>query len=448
MKILIIGAGEVGYHLSAELVRENHDVVIVEPDSERIQRVAESRDVMVVQGDGTRQKVLEEAGIAHCDMLIAVTNSDDVNILACMIAREFGVKTKIARVRDHELSDPDSVLNPARIGIDLMIHPELEAAREIIRLIRHPSATEVSEFFDGRVELLGVRVTKDSPALGKTLIDLGRRFTDLPYRIVAIARREKTLIPKGDQRLEQDDQIYVVTRREALQEVFKVVSSENRVNRDLMILGARRVGILVAQGLRQYSDISVKLVDPNPENTQRAAKLLPGVLVVEADGLDIDVISAEGLIDMNVFIACTDNDENNIVTSLVARHLGVPRTITLVEKRFYLPIIKTLGLEVAVNKHLLTSNAILKYIRHGKVLSFSQIRGINAETIVYSVEPNAKITRKPLESLDFPDGSILGAIHRGNEFLIPTGKTQVRAGDEALIFYLPEVRNKLNNWFN
>jgi trk system potassium uptake protein TrkA len=447
MKILVIGGGEVGFHLAGELVRENHDVTVVESDPERLQHITKTLDVMVVEGDGTGRRVLESAGISSADMLIAVTNSDEGNILACMIAREFGVTTKIARVRDHELSYKDSVLAPERIGIDLMIHPELETAIETIRLIRHPAATDVMEFFDSRVVLLGLRVIPESPVVGKTLIDLGRQFVDLPYRVVAISRGSSTLIPKGSHRIEEDDLIYAITQQEAATDVVKLVKTELQTTHDLMILGASRVGQLLAESLQNDHDINVKLVDLDPDKAQRVAGRLKDTLVVEADGRNIDVIAAEGLIDMDAFVACTDDDETNIVTSLVARHLGVRSVITLVEKKFYLPIIKAIGLEVGVNKHILTSNAILKYIRHGKVITFSQVRGINAETIVFSVDERAKITKKPLEKLNFPDGSMIGAVRRGDDVFIPTGKTQITGGDEALVFYLPDARDKVDSWF-
>jgi trk system potassium uptake protein TrkA len=426
MKILIIGGGEVGFYLAGELARENHDVVVVESDPERHQRIAKSLDVMALQGDGTGQRILEEAGIRNTDMLVAVTNSDEGNILSCMIGREFGVKTKIARVRDHELSHQDSVLAPDRIGIDLMIHPELETANEIIRLIRHPAATDVMEFFDNQAVLLGIRLPDTSPAIGKTLIDLGLQFKDMRFRIAAISRGAETLIPKGNNRVAEGDLVYIASRADATDEIFEFIGTEEpKSSRNIMVLGASRVGLLVAEGFEEDHAINVKLVDSDPEKAERAAGHLTGTLVVEADGRDIDVIAAEGLVDMDAFVASTGSDETNIVTSLVARHIGVKRIITSVEKKFYLPIIRAIGLEVGVNKHILTSNAILKYIRHGRVLSFSQVRGINAETIVYSVGQKAKITKKPLADLNFPDGSMIGAIRREDEVLIPRGTTQI-----------------------
>lgn len=447
MKILILGGGEVGFHLAGELAKENHDVVVVEKNPERLQRIAKSLDVMAIEGDATSQRTLIEAGIPSADMVVAVTNSDEGNILACMIAREFEVKTKIARVRDHELSYKDSVLAPERIGVDLMIHPELETAKEVYRLIRHPYASDVMEFFDGRVELLGLKLTADSPAVGKTLIELGRDFTDIPYRVAAISRQTKTLIPRGDHRIEQDDLVYVITRSEAAREVLNITNVDVASANDVMILGASREGLLLAEMLQKDSGHNIKLVDSDLGKAQRVAGRLTETLVVGADGRDVDVIAAEGLIDMEAFVACTGDDETNIVTSLVARHLGVKRIITIVEKKFYLPIIRAIGLEIAVNKHILTSNAILKYIHHGRVLSFSQVRGIDAETIVYSVGEKARITRKPLRDTRFPEGSLIGAIRRRDDVIIPTGQTQVCPGDEALVFYLPDARNKLDSWF-
>ncbi|RJP79754.1 MAG: Trk system potassium transporter TrkA [Candidatus Zixiibacteriota bacterium] len=448
MKIIIIGAGRIGTNLAGELAREKHSVVVIDSDPERLERISQSMDVLAMEGDGTRQKLLREAGIASADMVIAVTSSDEGNILACMIAREYKVRTKIARVRDHELSAPDSVLAPERIGIDLMIHPELEAAREIIRLILHPSAFDVMEFFDGKVEILGVRLTRESPAVGKTLQELGSQMKALPYRVVAIARGDQTLIPKGDQDLQADDLVYVITQRAAAYEVFNLTSRLIKVTNNLMIYGASRVGLLVAQGLEEVRHFNAKLVDPNPLYTRQAAQRLRETLVVEADGLDLDALAAEGLIDMDAYIACSDDDENNIVTSLVARHLGVPRTITLVDRRHYMPIIRTIGLDVAVNKHVLTSNAILKYIRRGNILSFSQIRGIDAEAVVYSVVPKARITRRPLKDLDLPRDALLGALRRNGDIHIPTGDTQVKAGDEVMVFSLPGARRKIDSWFD
>jgi len=404
---------------------------------------------LALEGDGTGQRILEEGGIESADMFVAVTNSDEGNVLACMIAREYGVPTKIARVRDHELSYKDSVLRPERIGIDLMIHPELETAKEISRLIHHPTATDVMEFFDGKVVLLGIKLSAASPVIGKSLIELGQHFGEIPYRLVALSRGNETLIPRGNDIVQEDDLIYVISKADAAKVVFNLTEPENIEGgvQDIMLLGASRVGVLLAAMMQDDPNINVKLVDSDPEKAQAVATQLAETMVVEADGRDIDVIAAEGLIDMDVFVGCTGSDETNIVTSLVARHLGVNRIITTVEKKFYLTIIRAIGLEIGVNKTHLTSNAILKYIRHGRVLSFSHVRGIDAETIVYSVSEKSKITKKKLAQLNFPDGSIIGGIRRQGEMIIPTGETQVMPGDEALVFYLPHARDKVDSWF-
>ncbi|MBU0520301.1 Trk system potassium transporter TrkA [bacterium] len=449
MKILVVGGGEVGFFLAGELARENHDVVVIESDGERLARIAKSLDILAIEGDGTSQRLLEQAGIKSADMLVAVTNSDEGNILACMIAREFGVKTKIARVRDHALSETESVLAPSRIGIDLMIHPELETAREILRLIQMPAATEVIEFFDGQAVLLGLRLADGSPMVGKTLIEIGKSYEGTTFRIAAVSRDNQTIIPRGDHRIEKNDLLYVVTHTDSEQEIFKLTHNENVPEiHDLMVLGAGRVGMIVAESLQKDSKTKTKLVDSDPDKALWAAGLLNDTLVVEADGRDIDVIAAEGLTDMDAFVACTGSDETNIVTSLVARHLGVKRIITMVEKKFYLPIIRAIGLEIGVNKHILTSNAILKYIRRGRVLSFSQVRGIDAATVVYQVGEKAKICKKPLFQTSFPQGAVIGATRRRGELVIPTGATQLEPGDEALVFHLPEARNKVDSWFS
>jgi len=448
MKITVVGGGEVGFYLAGELALENHDVVIVESSGERLAKISKSLDVLAIEGDGTSQRVLEQAGIKSADMLIAVTNSDECNILACMIAREFGVKTKIARVRDHALSETESVLAPSRIGIDLMIHPELETANEILRLIRMPAATEVIEFFEGQAILLGLKLVEGSPIIGKTLIEIGKTYEGTSFRIAAISRRNQTIIPRGDHHIEKGDLVYIVTHKESEREIFKLTHNEEVSEiHDLMVLGAGRVGMMVADSL-QDTKTKTKLVDSDPDKALWAAGLLNDTLVVEADGRDIDIIAAEGLIDMDAFVACTGSDETNIVTSLVARHLGVKRIITLVEKKFYLPIIRAIGLEIGVNKHILTSNAILKFIRRGRVLSFSQMRGIDAATVVYQIGEKAKICKKPLYQTNFPQGAVIGAIRRRGELIVPTGETQLEPGDEAVVFHLPQARNKVDSWFS
>jgi len=447
MRIIILGAGGVGFHLAKTLSQENHDIIIIDSDARQIAKVTEQLDVMAVQGQGTGVSVLKQAGIENTDMLLAVTSTDEVNLLACMIAQKFGVATRIARVRNEEYYGDIAVLSPDEMGVDLMINPELEAAREIVHIIRYPNVFDMVEFENGRIVLLGVQIDSESPAVGQALSSFVPRYQDLTFRAVAISRQGKTIIPSGREVVMESDKYYLAVKQEMVEEVIHLASSRPQQIQNVMILGGGKISRLTAAMLTEHKHINVKIIESNAEKSRRIAEELPNTMVVCGDGTDLDLLAQEGIGEMDMYLALTDDDENNIVSSLLARHLKVSRTMTLISRTDYMPIIKTIGLDVAVNPRFITSAAILKFIRRGAILSLNTLRGIDAETIEFAVTSRCELAGKKLKEINFPDGVIVGAIVHNDEVIVPIGESKINAEDRVIIFSLPEAVKKVEKMF-
>ena len=448
MKIIILGAGEVGFHLAKHLTQAEHDIVIIDNDPAKTNKINESLDVMSVHGDATSPDALYQAGIENANVLIAVTSSDEVNLLACIIARKFGVETKIARLRKSEYSSPDFILSRAEMGIDLIIHPELEAAEEILDMIRYPRAFDLLRFEGGKILLVGLVIGEESPALGKKLSDIVPAFGRLTFRAVAIYRDGRTIIPTGDDIVTKGDRVYIVVLQENLDEVFALAGNGRDEMRNVMILGGGKIGRLVADRLEKLKVYNVKLIESNRDKSQILAERLKGTMVVCGDGTDIDLLGQEGIIEMDAFLALTDDDENNIVSSLLVRHLKVPRIITLISRGEYMPIVKTIGLDVAVNKRMITSNAILRFLKRGPILSLATLRVIDAETIEFEIPHRCKWADMQLRDIKFPQGTIVGAISHNGNVAVPVGDTILFEGDHIVMFVLPEAVKELEKMFS
>ncbi|MBL7191651.1 Trk system potassium transporter TrkA [bacterium] len=448
MRIIILGAGEVGFHLAKNLTQAEHDIVVVDNDPKKIAKVNDTLDVLSIPGDATSPIVLEQAGIRSADILIAVTSIDEVNLMACLMARKYGVKTNIARLRRSEYSSPDFILSPQEMGVDLIIHPELQAAEEIVDMIRYPQAFDMHRFEDGKILLVGLYIGDESPVIGKKLSEIVPAIGRLSFRAVAIYRQGRTIIPSGKDLVMKGDKMYVAALEEHLDEVFMFAGGGRKEVRNVMILGGGKIGRLVAAKLEMMKNFNIKLIESNKEKSQIIAEQLKGTMVVQGDGTDLDLLAQEGIIDMDAFVAVTDDDENNIVSSLVVRHMKVPRTITLVRKSEYMPIVKTIGLDVAVNKRLITSNAILKFLKRGPILSFATLRGIDADTIEFEIPHRCKWADMQLRDIKFPQGCLVGAVSHNGNVSVPVGDTILFEGDHVVIFVVPEAVKELEKMFS
>ena len=453
MKIAIIGAGQVGTHLAKNLSWQDHDIIVIDDDQERIDLISNQLDVLAILCSGTSASTLINGGVDKADMLIAVTSIDEVNIVACTLAKHLGVKTRIARVRNREYSQVDTPVSLYELGIDQVINPELEAAKEVVQMIKFQHATNIVECADGQVILVGIKVEPNSEVVNRPLKQLIPPGSKISFRIAAINRTgdttSKTVIPTGNDIIRANDTVYVMTPREEISQLFKIAGKKILdASADVMLLGGGRIGRFVAEELEQDKNFNVKLIESDLELSQRAADQLVNTIVVRGrEGIDIDLLALEGLSEMDVFVALSDDDESNIVTSLFARHLKVKRIITLISRPEYMAILKAIGLDAAINERVLTSDAILKYMLGGKIMAVSSIRNIDAEIIEFVVGDWSKVTDKKIKDINFPEGAMIGAIEHRHEVHIATGESTLMEGDRVVVFCLPKALPKLEKLF-
>ncbi len=445
MRILVVGAGDVGFQLGRRLTRAGHDITMIEADVQKSKRAAEQLDVLVVEGNGASWQTLRDAHVDRMDVVAAVTDQDEVNVAACRMAKKLGVKTTIARVRNPEYTQTDFILSGEELGVDHFIHPEKEAADAIVRLARQSSANYAVEFDGGKIQLLGLHVEVGSPLLYRSLLDIGTEQQQLPFRIVAINRNHETIIPKGTDLLMPGDQVFVVCDPAYACQFTTLAGKTEKTLSDIMILGGGMVGAFVAETLQ--NEANVKLLESKFARCERLAERLPHTLVIHGDGTDLDLLESEDLAGMGAFIAVTGDDERNIIATLLARHATVPRNITLVNRVNYLPIMPKIGLDTVVSKQLLTVNAMQHYIQHQEVAAVASLPGIEAQLIEYIANDGCRITRKRLRDIRFPRNAIVGAILHDDHMIVPTGDTQIEQGDRTVVFALPQAIDELDYLF-
>ncbi len=448
MRVIVIGAGEVGFDVARLLSQEQHDVVVVDMDAEAVEEVSSKLDVMTIHGNGTAVSVLEKAGVRKADMLVAVTAIDEVNIIACMIADKIGVPTTIARVRSDELSQTSSVIDAEEFGIDLVIHPEESAATEVTRLIKRASATDVLTFAEGRIQLVGIRLDRNSAIIGKTLSQITSENEKITFRVAALSRGIRTIMPRGDERLRFNDQIFILARPKFVPHVVRMCGKEDGKIQEVMILGGNVIGGRVAMQLATEKNKRVKLVVSDRDRAERLAEQLSNVLVIHGEGTDIDLLATEGLGEMDAFVAVTEDEESNLVTCLLAKHLGVTKTVALLSKGAYIPFSQSIGLDAAVSTKLAVSREILRFLRGKHVLSVATVPGLDAEILEIQAAARSPITAGTLAELDLPNGILIGAVSRGKSVDIAMGSTQIQAGDRAIVFVLPRLVNKAQELFS
>jgi len=446
MKIVIIGAGEVGFFLAKRLSSEKHDLVIIDLDEERCAKAQEDLDLSVIHGDASSQSVLREAGLESADMLIAASATDEINILACMMASKLGVKRKIARVRNPDFYEKSSILKPEDLGVDLFIHPEEEVIAEITRLLMRAAASEVVEFENGKILMVALKLDANCPNLNKQLKDVGNEEQRKNFRVVAMLKGEKTVIPTGNDYFNKNDQVFVVTKRESLPEVLALTGKSEQKLDKVMILGGGKIGVGLAHKLEKQIDVT--LIESDREKSVKLAYELKKTEVFRADGTEIDALAREGILHMDAFIAVTSDDETNILSCLLAKHLKIQKTIALVNRVNYLPLMPVIGIDSTVNVRLSTANAILRLVRRGEILSVASFHGIEAEAFEFEVKKPIKIVGKPFKKLGLPEGSLIAAIVRGEEVFVPYGNSTIEAGDRVIIFALPEAIPSIEKRFS
>ncbi len=445
MRIILAGMGDVGYHLAKQLSSEAHDIIAIDIDQERLSYSDSMTDIMTINGSSTSIKILRAAKVEKADLLVAVTSSEEVNLTTAILAKKLGAKKTIARIGNGEYLQPDIGVNFGELGVDFMIYPEELAALETVNLIMRTAATDVLEFEGGKLSVIGLKLDKNAPVMHQRLAEVAKQYHTIDFRIVAIHRNFRTIIPSGNDKFIPNDQVFVITTPGGSETILKLAGKENLKFENIMILGGGRIGRRVAKLLED--SMNVKLIESNTEKTYELADYLQKTLIIQGDGRDIDLLAQESIIDMDAFIALTEDAETNIITCLMAKHLGVKKAIALVDKADYIPLTQTIGLDSLINKKLLAANSISRFIRKGEIVAMATLEGIDAEVLEYIAQPGSIITKKKVKDLGFPKEAIIGGVIRGNESVITIGNSQIKENDKVVVFSLPGAVKKIEKYF-
>ena len=442
-KILILGLGGVGYYLAKRLVHDGYAVTAIEPDKKLVQYADGDIDARLIWGSAMSFQCWKEAEAQNMDYMIAVTNNDAVNILASQIAHRFGIPKKIARIRSTEFGSPDSVLTRDDMKIDLIIHPEELAAQEISRLLKIRAANEIIEVAGGQLQVMACRIRESSPLAGKYLKDISQLDYQLVFRVVAIARGITTIIPGGDNQILPQDLVLIMAPTEDLPKVMDLAGVTQESRQRVMILGGGLVGRRIAELLG--NSITVKLIEKDEEQAEELSHCLKYTEVLCGDGSDANILNTAGLLDMDTFITATGDNETNIMSCILTKHLmstvsnGVNRTrhktIALVSNENYQVLAATIGADLVLNKKVMAGNEILKFIRRGEILSVAHLHGFDTEVVELVAAPDSPITKKPLSKLDphYRGKIMVGGVYRDGEWNIGVGDTHIQPDERVLV---------------
>lgn len=447
MNVIIAGAGDVGFHLAKLLAKEDHEIILIDKNNDRLVQASKHLDVITIKGSSTSFAILEQAEVDTADLFIAVTQSEETNISTAIIAKHLGAKKTIARVQNMEFLFRKDKLNLYDLGIDEIISPESLAAREIKRLLREVAITDSFDFDNGKLSLIGVNICDNSTFAGKSLVEASRLQNTHTFNTVAILSDNTTIIPHGHTNYKAGDHAYFVALPEGVERILNMASVEKRHElKHVMVLGGSKVGIHAARRLsRKYS---VKLIERNKEKCFQLADELPNVMVINGDCRDVDLLEEEGIADIDAFIAVTGNSETNIISCLVAKDNNVKKTIALVENVDYIQLSQNIGVDTMINKKLIAANFIFRYIRKGEVVHLTTIHGVDAEVLEFIVKEDSKITADILRNVGLPESVVIGGVIRRGEAIIPTGDFQFRPKDRAVVLCKPESIQQVEEHFS
>ncbi|MFW5758008.1 MAG: Trk system potassium transporter TrkA [Bacteroidota bacterium] len=444
MNILIAGNSEISLHLARLLYDENHDITMFCPE-EQLTGINQNYDVLTFSGDPTSIDDLKKANIKKMDLFISVFLDGRINLLASILAKNLGAKKCIAKVNETEYSVGENREMFKSLGIDYVVCPEKIAAKEITNLITNTAATEIFDFTDKQLSLMLIRLEKDAPVLGKTLNQIAAENQGLDFRAVALHRRSRTLIPRGEDVFKENDLAYVVTKPEGINSLLELGGKKSFEINNIMIIGGGTVGTLTAKNLEK--NYKVKLFEMNPERSSKLADELRGTMVITGDAHDVSLLEKENIKSMDAIIAVTNNSETNILTCLIAKKYGVRKTIALVENINFIEISQNIGIDTIINKKLATASYIIRFTMKAEVISTKCLNGIDAEIFEFKAKAGSPITQKPINKLKFPSAAIVGGIIRDNVGIIARGDLQVLPGDQVVVFTLPEAFDGVDRLF-
>jgi trk system potassium uptake protein TrkA len=445
MRIILAGAGDVGFHLAKLLSYEKHDIVVIDLDDDKLRHISNKLDVATIKGNSTSYECLEDADVAKADLFISVTSFEDTNITSAIFAKHLGAKKTIARVKNHNHLQKREKKHLNELGIDEIISTEMLASKEIGRLLSSVSLTDVFHFEDGKLTLLGILVDEKCELINKTLKETAYLNPDFDFITAAILRGNETIIPHGDTVFLQDDHAYFIATPPGVSKV-KALRKEAIVKiKNVMILGGSEIGYTTARNL--CKNYNIKIIEQNKDRSFELADILPDAMVVLGDGRNKELLETEGLKHMDAFIAVTGNSETNIISSLMAKEAGVNRTIALVENVDYVHLSQNIGIDTMINRKLIAADFIFRYVRRGDIISIASIHGVDAEVLEFIVSEKSKITTKYLKQLKFPKQALIGGVVRKEKSLIPNGDFRIRKDDRVVVLCAKHMVHEVEEFF-
>ena len=445
LTVIIVGAGKTGFQIAKILARAKHNVVVIDSREKALREVSENLDVMTIHGNGASGKTLENAALQNSDLFVAVTDSDEVNIVACVIAKRLGIKITVARVRNPEYQQTsEGGLATKQLGIDIIISPEEAVAHEVFNFIKTPAATEIEYFANGKVQVLGFKVEENSSIANMTVANASiTRCT-----IGAILRDGEVIVPHGGTRILQGDIVFIIGKTGALTEMGWLAGAREHTVRSVAILGGGRTGSLLAKYLEQHKKHIpiVRIIEHNEEICNELAAYLKHALVIHSDGVKPDLFQDDSIKSLDAFVALTGEDQTNLLAGFMAKHAGIRNVIIKLEREDYLPIASHMGINAIVIPRMIVAGMILRLVYKVNVVSLTLLGKGSLEVMEVNLTPAARICNKPLRNLNFPKGIVIGSVIRDDKVLIPRGDTVLVPGDRIVIFAMPAVAPQLEDY--
>ena len=447
MKIIVAGAGEIGSHLAKMLSMEYHEITVISPNEENLEKIGSESDIVTVEGNPTSIDTLIQAGVQNADLFIAVNpdSEQDINIVSAALAKKLGAKKVTARINNEEYQKNENRLLFTDLGIDSLFYPEKIAATEIVNLLKQNTASEFMNYSHGKLQLIVYRLEECSPMVDRTVAELRERTQNL-FRSVAISRDDKTIIPKSATRFKVNDVVYLVSKKEGMEQALSLSGKSKVSVRNLMILGGGRIGEMVARAMEKQAE-NIKLIELNPAKCAHLSESLSKTLVINGDGRNSDLLLEEGIRDMEAFVAVTSSSETNILSCVIAKKMGISKVIAEVENFEYIKLAEEMGVESGINKKLITAGKIFRFTLSNKVRSIKVLNGTDAVVLEFIVNTNSRITTGKLKDLQFPEDAIIGGYVRGNESFIADSESAIRPYDQVVVFAKPDAVDKVDKFF-
>jgi len=448
MKIIIAGAGEVGFHLAKLLSFESQDITLIDTDRESLAYADTHLDIRVIRGDATSIAILKDAQVDKTDLVIGVTASETTNITVCVLSKQLGAVRTIARISNTEFIENKDEVGFTKFGIDELISPEALAANEIELLLNQSAFNDTYEFDDGALTMIGLHLSRTAAFIGKTVREVGELYPELKYVPIAIQRygTQYTLIPRGDTQFKEGDQVYFITTEKGVENIFKLSGKVRDDIKNVMILGGSNIGCKTAKDLCK-SKFNVKLIENSKEKAFEIADDIPGCLVINGDGRNVELLQEESITEMDAFISVTGNSETNIMSCLVAKNKGVKKTIALVENMDYFQLSHSIGIDTLINKKLLAANHIFRHVRQGEVVAMTRLNNMNAELLEFIVSSTSEVCDQKIRDINFPRSAIIGGVIRDGIGMIALGDFEIRSGDRIVVCCLPQSIKKVEKLF-